>query len=159
LLAESLAGTGEENERFAEYKVAEMSIQLSRAPPRRILDFGCGVGRSLGLLARYFPEAAICGYDPSPHSIDEARRRVPAATLYGASAVLPEAGFDAVLAANVFHHIAQEQRHAAIRSCGNALARAAACSCSSIIPTIRSPGACSSAVPSTKARPCCGVAR
>jgi SAM-dependent methyltransferase len=122
-LTGSLTGAADEGERFAEYKVGEMALQLSRIPPRRILDFGCGVGRSLKFLERYFPGAAICGYDPSPASLDEAHRRVPSASLFPDRASLPAAAFDAVLAANVLHHIAPDQRPAAIELCGDVLAR------------------------------------
>jgi SAM-dependent methyltransferase len=122
VLAGSLAGAADEGERFAEYKVGEMALQIAASTPRRILDFGCGVGRSLRFLARYFPDAHVHGYDPSPVSLEQARVRVPEAELVTDSALLPTAFFDAILVANVFHHIPTAQRAAAMATCGRVLA-------------------------------------
>lgn len=123
VLASSLAGVADENERFAEYKVGIMALQLSSAPPARILDFGCGVGRSLVFLQRYFHGAQISGYDPSTASLEQARLRASSASLYSDPTALAMASFDAILVANVFHHISKEQRRSTMAVCGGALAR------------------------------------
>lgn len=122
VLATSLAGVADENERFAEYKIGEMALQLSLNPPERILDFGCGVGRSLVFLQRYFPNAQISGYDPSTISLAEARLRAPSASLFSDPPTLATATFDAILVANVLHHISHEQRLPAMALCAGALA-------------------------------------
>ncbi len=47
------------------------------APDSRILDFGCGYGRVLGLLlAEGFTN--LIGFDPAPAMVDEAQRNLPA---------------------------------------------------------------------------------
>lgn len=45
------------------------------APPRRILEVGCGTGRNLVELARRFPSAQITGVDLSSPMLDLARRK------------------------------------------------------------------------------------
>jgi trans-aconitate 2-methyltransferase len=52
---------------------------LSRvdAPPRRIVDLGCGPGTSTRLLAERFPKAEILAVDNSEPMLAEARRRLP----------------------------------------------------------------------------------
>ncbi|MDO8652457.1 MAG: class I SAM-dependent methyltransferase [Undibacterium sp.] len=102
---------------FAEYKVAYMAQALPRAP-RRILDFGCGTGRSLPWLKKYFPEAQLWGYDLSKVSLQAAHDACPDATLVSQWDDLIDVRFDAVLAANVFHHIPPlEQLHALSQCC------------------------------------------
>jgi ubiquinone/menaquinone biosynthesis C-methylase UbiE len=77
-----------------------------------VLDLGCGTGRVAASVA---PEAAATlGLDLSPAMIAEARRRhgdVPrlrfAVTGGGNLAGLPDAGFDLVLAVDVFPYVVQ----------------------------------------------------
>lgn len=111
-----------EDSYFAEYKIALMAARLGSNTPQRILDFGCGAGRSLPYLAQYFPQAELWGYDVSPVSLNIAAQRVPQATLFSDWRTHPEVRFDAIVAANVFHHIPVEQRLAAFSQCRAALA-------------------------------------
>lgn len=104
--------SGEEPEYFAAYKIVEMKASLERrgaSPPRRILDFGCGVGNSIPHLRRHFPEAEIVGVDVSGKSIAIARARFSAMADFTQfdGVVLPfgPQRFDAVFSACVFHHI------------------------------------------------------
>src|SRR5262245_63713721 len=76
--------------------------QLGRwvSPTDRILDYGCGYGRALGLLhANGYTN--LMGVDPAPAMIDAARRLYPAIAfdiLYGNQTVdLPNASVDGVL--------------------------------------------------------------
>lgn len=106
---------------FAEYKVALVAARLKHLPPLRILDFGCGAGRSLPYLAQYFPDAELWGYDVSPESLKFAQKRVPHAKLVSDWKDIGELRFDAIIAANVFHHIPLDQRVSALRLCCQAL--------------------------------------
>lgn len=108
-------------DRFAAYKVDEVAERLRAVPVRRVLDFGCGVGRGLGFLADAFPGAELWGFDPSAPSLEEAQRRAPGARLTADWAALP-GGFDCILAANVLHHVAQGERAATLARCRDALA-------------------------------------
>ncbi|MEO8332989.1 MAG: methyltransferase domain-containing protein, partial [Gallionella sp.] len=76
VLGESIPEGLNEDSYFAEYKVALMAERLGGKKPARILDFGCGAGRSLPYLEQYFPEAELWGYDVSLASLKIASARV-----------------------------------------------------------------------------------
>ena len=106
---------------FAEYKVDLMASRLGDTQPARILDFGCGSGRGLPYLKQYFPETELWGYDVSPASLKVASRRVPDARLILDWSAVADIHFDAIIAANVFHHITPCQRQSALAQCRDAL--------------------------------------
>jgi SAM-dependent methyltransferase len=107
---------------FAEYKIALMAARSGKFKYERILDFGCGAGRSLPFLNQYFPDAELWGYDVSPASLKVAAQRLPRAKLFSDWEAITETRFDAIFAANVFHHIPPEQRQQALIHCRQALA-------------------------------------
>lgn len=121
VLADSLPEGMNESGYFAEYKVALLAKKLAGHSPRRVLDFGCGAGRSLPYLAQYFPNAELTGFDLSPASLKFAAQRVPQARLTSDWATLAGEQFDVILAANVFHHIPPAERVAALQRCREAL--------------------------------------
>jgi SAM-dependent methyltransferase len=109
---ENLAITGEDPEYFARYKIEEISrlYRSKRLPnPRRILDFGCGIGNSVVHLKAAFPQAQVVGLDVSARSLDIARGRFPNAATYeiydGAEIKLPQQSYDLIFSSCVFHHI------------------------------------------------------
>jgi 2-polyprenyl-3-methyl-5-hydroxy-6-metoxy-1,4-benzoquinol methylase len=65
--------SGESQDFFIEGRLRDLASQLPRAP-RRILDFGCGVGKTCQRLAVLFPDAFITGVDISDESIAHAAR-------------------------------------------------------------------------------------
>lgn len=107
---------------FAEYKIALMASRMGGEKPGRVLDFGCGAGRSLPYLDQYFPDAELWGYDVSPASLKVAAQRVPRAKLFSDWDAIAGTRFDAIIAANVFHHIPPAQRQQALAQCRQALA-------------------------------------
>lgn len=115
-------GTGGEVERFAGYKVDELAHHLRGSRVRRVLDFGCGVGRSLPFLAAAFPQAEVWGFDPSAESAASARQRAPGARVVSGWRDVEEASFDCVLAANVLHHVPPDAREAELARCRTLLA-------------------------------------
>lgn len=121
LLDKSIPTSLSEDGYFAEYKVAVMSVRLRDRRPTRILDFGCGAGRSLPYLKKYFPSAELWGYDLSTASLEIASSRESGARLFSDWATVGDVRFDAVMAANVFHHIPREARPAALCQCRDVL--------------------------------------
>jgi len=122
MLAESLPGGINESGYYAEYKIALMAEKLQKTKPKRILDFGCGSGRSLPYLEKFFPSAELWGYDVSPESLKFAEQTAPQANLFNDWQAIGDVQFDAILAANVFHHIPAPERIVALKFCHKALA-------------------------------------
>lgn len=121
VLGEAIPDELNENAYFAEYKIALMAKCLRGRRVERVLDFGCGAGRSLPYLRAYFPESEIWGYDVSPASLAVAEGHSPDARLLSNWSALGDTRFDAIIAANVFHHIPPSDRLAALTSCRGAL--------------------------------------
>ncbi|HET6157093.1 MAG TPA: class I SAM-dependent methyltransferase [Dongiaceae bacterium] len=109
--AANIKASGEAPEFFAKYKVDDVSAVLRRSGgrPARILDFGGGVGNSLGPMRAAFPGSEIILLDPSSRSLEIARRRHPAGATFqqfdGRRIPLPDKAVDLVFASCVFHHI------------------------------------------------------
>jgi len=107
--------SGETPEFFAKYKVDDVSSALRTlgCEPARILDFGGGVGNSLGFMRRMFPASQIVLLDPSVRSLDVARRRYPEAAAFqrfdGRTIPFPDQYFDLVFSSCVFHHIPADE--------------------------------------------------
>lgn len=122
LMGEAIPDGLNEDGYFAEYKVALMAKRLGDNKPQRILDFGCGAGRGLPFLEQYFPDAELWGYDVSPASLRIAGQRTTQAKLFSDWETLGDVKFDAIIAANVFHHIPPPQRQQALERCRQTLA-------------------------------------
>jgi SAM-dependent methyltransferase len=108
----NLAVTGESPDYFARYKVVEVARRLRalRVAPRRVLDFGCGIGNSAPHLREAFPQAEITAVDVSEKSLAVARQRFPGAAEFVAydpngAPPAPAGGYDLIFSACVFHHI------------------------------------------------------
>jgi SAM-dependent methyltransferase len=108
----NLAVTGEHPDYFACYKIVEVARRLRAlgVTPRRVLDFGCGIGSSAPHLREAFPAAQIVGVDVSEKSLAVARARFPFTAEFiaydpeGVPQTLDQ-GYDLVFSACVFHHI------------------------------------------------------
>ena len=100
---------------FARYKI-ELAQQLAGSVSS-VLDFGCGIGRSMPYLRDVFPNAEIVGCDPSAESLAIARRENPSCRFASMDELGTDAKFDLVIASCVFHHIPPQDRQMAIRYC------------------------------------------
>lgn len=100
---------------FARYKIERVK-QLA-GDVRRVLDFGCGIGRSIPHMRTAFPGADIIGCDPSADSLAIARRENPACRFLTPEELAAEPGFDLVMASCVFHHIPPAERQQALAYC------------------------------------------
>ncbi len=104
----------QESEYFAEYKVRK-TRELVSGEPADILDYGCGIGRSIPFLKKYFPSSRIFGCDTSEKSVDYAKERYAFAELATVKELESSpARFDLVFIAGVYHHIPPPERHASL---------------------------------------------
>jgi SAM-dependent methyltransferase len=83
--------------------------------PKRILDFGCGIGDTTAYLASMFPAAEVTGVDEADKALEHAVER------FGASRVrfervenISPSYFDLVYVNGVFHHIPPPERISAL---------------------------------------------
>ena len=95
-------GASRERARQAEY--ARWIAAGHRRGPRRVLDIGCGNGSLLRALRDLWPDAELCGCDPSPESIAQARW--PECGCGGATLddVPPDVVTDLAVTINVIEH-------------------------------------------------------
>lgn len=104
-----------DNSYFARYKIDRLKQLAPRAGS--VLDFGCGIGRSMPYLREAFAGAEIAGCDPSADSLAMARRENPACRFFTPDELAADARFDVAMASCVFHHIAPAERQEALRYC------------------------------------------
>ena len=100
---------------FARYKI-ELAKQLV-GNVDSVLDFGCGIGRSIPHLRELFPAADIVGCDLSHDSLTVARQHYPDCRFVAMDELGTDSKFDLVIASNVFHHIPPADRQAAMDYC------------------------------------------
>ncbi|PWK63169.1 class I SAM-dependent methyltransferase [Aminobacter sp. AP02] len=112
--AASIRLSGEKPDFFARYKIRDIAEALDGkgVKPRRILDFGAGVGNSLGPMRESFPDSQIALLDPSMQSLEIAEKRFPGQARFqhfdGVTIPFDNGHFDVAFAACVFHHIPEE---------------------------------------------------
>jgi SAM-dependent methyltransferase len=106
MLNQGISLSGESQEFFIFGRIQDMRSQVAR-DPCRILDFGCGTGKSCSHLADVFPGASVVGADLSEDALTHARasfgsKRVTFVNI----ADLPQLErFDLCYINGVFHHI------------------------------------------------------
>jgi SAM-dependent methyltransferase len=83
--------------------------------PKRILDFGCGIGDTTAYLASMFPAAEVIGMDESAKALEHAVERFGAdrVRFEGIENISPDY-FDLVYVNGVFHHIPPAERIGAL---------------------------------------------
>lgn len=83
---------------------------------KRVMDFGCGTGISLSLLANMLDAEQVIGLDTSEESLAVARESVESRSVQLAtpSQYLPQQDLDLVFCNGVFHHIPEAERPAAM---------------------------------------------
>jgi trans-aconitate methyltransferase len=124
MLMRGVSLSGEHWSFFARGRVEDLQRRLATTvAPRRILDFGCGIGYTTDLLGAAFPAAEVVGIDTS---VDALRRAEEA---HGSARVRFEpvegfsgAGtFDLCYTNGVFHHIEPAKRAEALALIRDAL--------------------------------------
>jgi|SRR5579862_7136564 len=119
MLNQGIRLSGESQEFFIRGRLQSLQSRLpSDFRPRRILDFGCGIGTATSHLAKMFDSAELVGVDTSEKALDYAAQR------HGSSRVnfrklddlATESDFDLCYVNGVFHHIAPADRTGAVAS-------------------------------------------
>lgn len=95
--------------------------QAGIRPGHRVLEIGCGTG-NLSILAKSLhPDAEVVGLDPDPKALARARRKAEREALlvrldrgFAEELPYPEASFDRVLSAFMFHHLGPDEKERAL---------------------------------------------
>jgi ubiquinone/menaquinone biosynthesis C-methylase UbiE len=113
LHGESIRASGEEPAYFAASKAAYVARAVAAETPARLLDFGCGIGGTLGFLRDALPRTKLHGMDVSRESLAMAAQAHPDVALSaieGDRLAMDDDVVDVAVAACVFHHIAPAER-------------------------------------------------
>jgi SAM-dependent methyltransferase len=109
-----LALSGESRDYFAAQRIAHTAAWVrgvARAAPRRVADFGCGLGHTTPHLRQRFPAAALLGLDVSEPALAHARERYGGDATFAVVTEHRSAGDqDLVYCNGVFHHIRPAER-------------------------------------------------
>jgi SAM-dependent methyltransferase len=124
-LAKSLAATGEGREFYAEKRIdwTAQCLAWLEHPVRRILDYGCGDGANVPMLAARFNAEHVMGVDVSAESIAVARQANSSSRwqFLCTTEWTPDGTVDLAFTNGVFHHIPPAQRPACLEAIGRAL--------------------------------------
>lgn len=115
MLNQGIGLSGESQEFFISGRIQDLRSQMPLGP-RRVLDFGCGTGKSCEKLAEAFPGSDIVGADLSAEMLRHARsafgsKRVTFENIADLRKLEP---FDLCYINGVFHHILPEDRHSTL---------------------------------------------
>ena len=98
-------------------------------PGHRVLEIGCGTGNLAHLVKRLHPDAEVVGLDPDPKALARARRKAEREALrvgfdrgFAEGLPYPDASFDRVLSAFMFHHLGPDVKEEALREVRRVLA-------------------------------------
>jgi ubiquinone/menaquinone biosynthesis C-methylase UbiE len=88
----------------------------------RVLEIGCGTGNLVLLTKRLHPDAEVVGLDPDLRALARARRKAGRKALpvrldlgFAQELPYPDASFDRVLSAFMFHHLGPDEKEKALR--------------------------------------------
>ncbi len=95
---------------FAKNKVDILRRQVP-ATTKRLLEYGCGIGRNIPFLRAAFPHATIAGSDISAASLQIARKENPGVHFFVEQADTDAVDqYEVIFIAGVFHHITVGER-------------------------------------------------
>ncbi len=119
LVAQNIKASGFAPGYFDEHKiktlVQDFAGSLHCDSPVQFLNFGCGIGKSESFINKYFSKAKILSADISPASLEQAMKRnksfenITYQCFESIQDFNPDARFDIIYAANVFHHIPADE--------------------------------------------------
>jgi 2-polyprenyl-3-methyl-5-hydroxy-6-metoxy-1,4-benzoquinol methylase len=123
LLDSSIAITGESADYFAGVKAQYVASVLGAEFGGCLLDFGCGVGVLSGALAKQFPAARRDGFDPSSRSIAAIDAELGKSGRFTSDENELREEYDAIIVANVLHHVPPGNRGSVVHSLARRLSR------------------------------------
>lgn len=101
---------------FAKYKVDILRREVP-GTAKRLLEYGCGIGRNIPFLRAAFPGATIAGSDIAAASLEIARKENPGVEFFVEQADNDVADpYDVIFIAGVFHHIPVKDRAAVMKT-------------------------------------------
>jgi SAM-dependent methyltransferase len=124
LLAQGTRLSGEDRHFFIRGRVADLAAHLpSGFRPRRIVDFGCGLGDTSRRLADAFPDAQVLGVDTADAAIAWAREHHagPRVSFGTVDDLASGGGFDLCYVNGVLHHVPPDRRPAMLGMVRDAL--------------------------------------
>lgn len=124
LLDKSIAITGESGDYFAAIKARYAASVLGAEFAGSLLDFGCGIGLLSRALAKQFPTAQRDGFDLSRQSIAAIDPALARSGLFTSDEHDLRAEYDAIIVANVMHHVPVAERRTVVQSLANRLSPA-----------------------------------
>lgn len=106
MLTKGIGITGNDKHYFIDGRIRLVINQL-QGVPKRILDFGCGIGDTALKLAHRFPEATVVGSDLAKEAVAYARENAihPNLMFQTDDELDQEEPFDLVYVNCVFHHV------------------------------------------------------
>ena len=116
LLDKSIAITGESGDYFAGVKAKYAASVLGEGFAGRLLDFGCGVGVLSRALAKQFPAARREGFDLSSQCIAMIDPELAQSGRFTSDENELRGEYDAIIVANVLHHVPVGDRLAVVHS-------------------------------------------
>jgi len=91
--------------------------QAAIRPNHRVIEIGCGTGNLSIFIKRLHPQAEVVGLDPDPKALARARRKAERDALsvqldrgYAEELPYPDASFDRVFSAFMFHHLEADEK-------------------------------------------------
>jgi len=124
MLNQGLKLSGESKEFFLEGRLELMKKHLpDNFSPKRILDFGCGIGDTTEVLAKVFSNAEIVGIDTAEDALAFATKNRSSDRLnyLSVDAFKEEDSFDLAYVNGVFHHIPIHLRETSAKTVCSAL--------------------------------------
>ncbi len=91
---------------YAKAKIAKNELNYT---PRKILDFGCGVGLMIKFLLQNFKESKFYAYDNSIKSLEHIKNTFPDVRCVYSLDTIEK--FDLIFVSNVIHHVKHEDRN------------------------------------------------
>ncbi|MBA3652803.1 MAG: methyltransferase domain-containing protein [Actinobacteria bacterium] len=113
MLERGLKLSGESKDFFIRGRLEHLRRRLPQdARPKRILDFGCGVGDASAVLAGMFPDASVVGVDVAAAAVQRADATLGSDRVaFGTLNLLDRSEpFDLCYVNGAFHHIAVDER-------------------------------------------------